>query len=79
MGFISSLFEKENKLTPLQQWEQINKKYADNPIERIREKLILVAIVDHEHKEFGANSHNYQLNPPLSIEKADQLQKKSWM
>ncbi|UPK82494.1 SMI1/KNR4 family protein [Proteus vulgaris] len=77
MGFISSLFEKENKLTPLQQWEQINKKYADNPIERIREKLILVAIVDHEHKEFGANSHNYQLNPPLTIEKADQLQKKA--
>ncbi|MEZ2684923.1 SMI1/KNR4 family protein [Proteus vulgaris] len=77
MGFISSLFEKENKLTSLQQWEQINKKYADNPIERIREKLVLVAIVDHEHKEFGANNHNYQLNPPLSIEKAGQLQEKT--
>lgn len=77
MGFISSIFGKNKELTTQQQWEQLNKKYADNLIERIREKLALVTIVDHECKEFGADSHKYQLNPPLSIEKAKLLQEKA--
>ncbi|WP_109419857.1 SMI1/KNR4 family protein [Proteus terrae] len=76
MGFISSIIRKNKELTPEQQWEQLNKKYADNPIERIREKLALVTSIDHEYKEFGADNHKYQLNSPLSKEKVNQLQAK---
>ncbi|MCO7051716.1 SMI1/KNR4 family protein [Proteus terrae] len=76
MGFISSRIRKNKELTPEQQWEQLNKKYADNPIERIREKLALVTSIDHEYKEFGADNHKYQLNAPLSKEKVNQLQAK---
>lgn len=76
MGFISSIIRKNKELTPEQQWEQLNKKYADNPIERIREKLALVTSIDHEYKEFGADNHKYQLNSPLSKEKVNRLQAK---
>ncbi|WP_311749573.1 SMI1/KNR4 family protein [Proteus terrae] len=76
MGFISAFIGKNKELTPEKQWEQLNKKYADNPIERIREKLALVVSIDHEHKEFGADNHKYQLNSPLSKEKVNQLQAK---
>ncbi|WP_311763077.1 SMI1/KNR4 family protein [Proteus terrae] len=76
MGFISSIIRKNKELTPEQQWEQLNKKYADNPIERIREKLALVTSIDHKYKEFGADNHKYQLNSPLSKEKVNRLQAK---
>lgn len=77
MGCISTIIGKNKELTPEQQWEQLNKKYADNPIERIREKLVLATSIDHEYKEFGADNHKYQLSSPLSIEKVNQLQAKA--
>lgn len=79
MGFISTIIGKNKELTPEQQWEQLNKKYADNPIERIREKLVLATSIDHEYKEFGADNHKYQLNSPLSIEKVNPATSKGWM
>ncbi|WP_311748503.1 SMI1/KNR4 family protein [Proteus columbae] len=77
MGFISTIIGKNEELTAEQQWEQLNKKYADNPIERIRKKLVLATSIDHEYKEFGADNHKYQLSSPLSIEKVNQLQAKA--
>ena len=77
MSFISTIIGKKKELTPEQQWQQLNQKYVDNPIERIRQKLALAAEVDHEFTEFGSNEHRYTLNPPLSLEKVNQLQAKS--
>lgn len=76
MGSSSSTLEI-NSTSAIQQWEQINQKDRENPIERIRKKLILAAKIDHDLTLFGASSHNYQLNPPLSLEKVIQLQEKA--
>ncbi|MTC51295.1 SMI1/KNR4 family protein [Providencia alcalifaciens] len=63
---------------PLQQlqqtWQNINQCYADDQIQRIKQKLPLAQQVDIDEALFGADSHNYQLNPPLDIERIEQWQ-----
>lgn len=77
MDFISSDFKMNQDNSPQQLLKKINNRHPNNAIERVREKLVLVAKVDHEFKEFGADNHQYKLNPPLSFEKVKKLQTQS--
>ncbi|MEQ4923959.1 SMI1/KNR4 family protein [Proteus hauseri] len=77
MGFISSILKNNKDNSPQALLEKINSQNANNTIERIREKLVLVAKIDHELNGFGASKHQYKLNPTLPLEKVKKLQTES--
>ena len=41
-------------------------KYLQEQIKRIQQKIIQVRKLDSNKEIFGANKHNYHLNPPVS-------------
>ena len=60
-----------------QTWQDINQRYADDQIQRIQQKLPLAKQMDSDEALFGADSHHYQLNPPLDIAQIAQWQRRT--
>lgn len=60
-----------------QTWQAINQRYADDQIQRIQQKLPLAKQMDSDEELFGADSHHYQLNPPLDMAQIEQWQRRT--
>ncbi|QXX83972.1 MULTISPECIES: SMI1/KNR4 family protein [Providencia] len=61
----------------LRQWQQINEQYPNDVLTRIREKIPLVKQVDSELDLFGADSHEYELNPVIALADIEKWQKRT--
>ena len=60
-----------------QTWIAINQRHADDQIQRIQQKLPLAKQMDSDEALFGADSHHYQLNPPLDMAQIAQWQRRT--
>lgn len=73
----NDFLQDEETVSVLRQWQQINEQYPNDALARIREKIPLVKQVDSELNLFGADSHEYELNPVIALADIEKWQKRT--